>query len=197
MLPVEHLGKQGGTLNNAEHEHSYAHTPDNYLVIGSFDHMSGIAQADINETLGALDTMRLRVRTDLESWVILSEVGLLHCWVCFCSLLQWWEKCHVWRHPSLGLTFLPCTYLWYPMVDFPLSDITQVLEAVNWCAFRDSWSCTYSGPVCWCAFRDSWPLIYTGTVGWCAFRDSWSLTYAGTVGWCAFRDLWPLTYLGV
>lgn len=53
----------------------YDMTTDGFLVIGYFDAM-GLAEGVIDSRVGKLREMRLRVHTDSQNWVILSEVGL-------------------------------------------------------------------------------------------------------------------------
>lgn len=76
MLPVEHLDKQGGILDNAAHSHKYPRTEDGFLIVGNFSHVSGAAENSVDESIGMVDTLRLRVLTNSESWVILNEVSL-------------------------------------------------------------------------------------------------------------------------
>ena len=76
VLPYEHIKKQGGLLDNTLHEHKYPVTPDNYLVIDKFDDTTGSAKQTLADVkLGEIDTMRLRVQSDSQSWIVLSEVS--------------------------------------------------------------------------------------------------------------------------
>ena len=77
VLPKEHTQKQGGPLDNANHEHPYPKTEDNFLIVSNFSHNTGIAKGSVNESLGPISTMRLRVLTESSSWVILNEVSKL------------------------------------------------------------------------------------------------------------------------
>ncbi|KAK2170426.1 hypothetical protein LSH36_3g29011 [Paralvinella palmiformis] len=72
ILPVDHIVKADGILSNQIHEHGYSRTEDGYLVINEF--REGVAKGNVNESIGAVDTLRLRVLSQSETWVILSEI---------------------------------------------------------------------------------------------------------------------------
>ena len=76
VLPEDHVSKQSGVLDNAAHSHPYPKTDDSFLVIGNFNHVSGAAENTVDPTLGKINTLRLRVLTQSESWVILNEVRM-------------------------------------------------------------------------------------------------------------------------
>ena len=74
VLPVDHINKKGGVLDNKSHVHDFPMTEDSYLVIGGFIGTSGVAEGTIDPKLGPISAIRLSVQTASESWVILNEV---------------------------------------------------------------------------------------------------------------------------
>ncbi|XP_006815695.1 alpha-1,3-mannosyl-glycoprotein 4-beta-N-acetylglucosaminyltransferase B-like, partial [Saccoglossus kowalevskii] len=72
LLPHQLEQKQEGLLEiQSKTKSSYKRTADGYYEVGQF--IGGKAGANIDSTLGAIDTLRLRVLTDAKAWVILSE----------------------------------------------------------------------------------------------------------------------------
>ncbi|CAH1777982.1 unnamed protein product [Owenia fusiformis] len=74
ILPVKHLEKQKGILDNEKHEDPYPKTPDGYLVVDHFSHTTGGAFAKLNSSIGAVSAVQLVVLTESDVWVILSEI---------------------------------------------------------------------------------------------------------------------------
>jgi len=76
VLPKEHTEKQGGQLDNKNHNHPYPKTEDQFLIIGNFSHNTGIAKGSLDGSLGFISTMRLRILAESQSWVILNEIHI-------------------------------------------------------------------------------------------------------------------------
>lgn len=95
ILPSEHTAKQSGTLDNAQHRHAYPKTEDNFLIIGNFSHNTGVAEGNVDSEFGPIDTMRLRVLTESQSWVILNEVPSIHCFNLTPTKYKWVTKSDV------------------------------------------------------------------------------------------------------
>lgn len=70
VLPVSNasLISKGGV--------TYPLTPDGYYVVGKFNE-AGVAQDSIDAAFGPISFLRLRVQSESENWVILSEINLV------------------------------------------------------------------------------------------------------------------------
>ena len=75
VLPQSHVEKQSGILDNAEQKTFYPQTEDNFLVVGNFSHLTGIAEGDLRAELGPINTLRLKVHSSSDSWIVLNEVS--------------------------------------------------------------------------------------------------------------------------
>ena len=77
ILPEDHVGKEAGVLDNNAHNDPFPHTQDGFLAVGNFSHVTGAAEGSVPPSVGLVNMLRLRVLSQSESWVILSEVGLI------------------------------------------------------------------------------------------------------------------------
>ena len=55
-------------------EVNYPKDQDGYFTVANFSHETGIAEGLVNKALGPISTVRLKVHTKSEAWVILNEV---------------------------------------------------------------------------------------------------------------------------
>jgi hypothetical protein len=75
VLPTDHLSKQDGPLDNTERINAFPRTHDGFLIVGQFNHETGVAEGQLDTSLGDIHSMRLHVQAPSEAWVILSEVS--------------------------------------------------------------------------------------------------------------------------
>ena len=58
------------TLSNQ----TYIQLADGFLILGWFNHETGVAEGHLSPLMGSTEVIRLRVHTNSEAWVILNEV---------------------------------------------------------------------------------------------------------------------------
>ena len=56
----------------------YPKDNDGFYTIAHFSHDTGIAEAVVDKVLGPISTIRLKVHSKSEAWIILNEVRSLH-----------------------------------------------------------------------------------------------------------------------
>ncbi|XP_071496280.1 alpha-1,3-mannosyl-glycoprotein 4-beta-N-acetylglucosaminyltransferase B-like [Diadema antillarum] len=77
VLPSYHKEKKEGILEKGEDggDPSLSRTEDGFIQVGKFE--DGRAMGNIDEKIGAIQEMRLRVLSESKNWVILSEIHIV------------------------------------------------------------------------------------------------------------------------
>jgi hypothetical protein len=55
---------------------NYIKDGDGFYTVANFSHETGIAEAFVDKALGPISSVRLKVHSKSDAWVILNEVGL-------------------------------------------------------------------------------------------------------------------------